>query len=178
MRIEVERGLPHLDKGVGPRARISFAPAGSLQTFGPSPVGRPSPTLRAPPRAEATRPAGQRPVFIRHRRRSAGCNRWPPPCQVPRYRAELSCRLAKAVAGDPLAVRCAGVRGAGSDDATGDDGEGASRCGQSRALQRLGAATLAISTACYARKSRFAVVQDAQRDDSSLARSRNPGNVG
>src|SRR5690349_23694160 len=26
MRIEVERGLPHLDKGVGPRVRISFAP--------------------------------------------------------------------------------------------------------------------------------------------------------
>jgi hypothetical protein len=30
MRIEVERGLPHLDKGVGPRVRISFAPAASL----------------------------------------------------------------------------------------------------------------------------------------------------
>jgi hypothetical protein len=29
MRIEVERGLPHLDKGVGPRVRISFAPAES-----------------------------------------------------------------------------------------------------------------------------------------------------
>src|SRR5271155_3848912 len=29
MRIEVERGLPHLDKGVGPRVRISFAPPAS-----------------------------------------------------------------------------------------------------------------------------------------------------
>ena len=27
-------------------------------------------------------------------------------------------------------------------------------------------------------QARFAVVQDAQREDSSLARSRNPGNVG
>src|SRR5277367_5912599 len=31
MRIEVERGLRHLDKGVGRRVRISFAPAGSQQ---------------------------------------------------------------------------------------------------------------------------------------------------
>src|SRR5271170_5213453 len=29
MRIEAERDLPHLDKGVGPRVRISFAPAAS-----------------------------------------------------------------------------------------------------------------------------------------------------
>jgi hypothetical protein len=36
MRIEVERGLPHLDKEVGPRVRISFAPAASLQPLSPS----------------------------------------------------------------------------------------------------------------------------------------------
>ena|ERR1700680_1329067 len=35
----------------------------------------------------------------------------------------------------------------------------------------------AISTACYARRPRFAVAQDAQRDNPGLATTRNPGNV-
>jgi hypothetical protein len=41
----------------GPTVRIRFPPAGSLQTFGPSRVGRPSPTLRAPPKG-GSHPAG------------------------------------------------------------------------------------------------------------------------
>jgi hypothetical protein len=41
------------------------------------------------------------------------------------------------------------------------------RCGQ-----------LAVLTACRARGARFAVAQDARRDDPGLATIRNPGNVG
>ena len=41
------------------------------------------------------------------------------------------------------------------------------RCGQ-----------LAVLTACRARGARFAVAQDARRDNPGLATIRNPGNVG
>ena len=41
------------------------------------------------------------------------------------------------------------------------------RCGQ-----------LAVLTACRARGARFAIAQDARRDDPDLATIRNPGNVG
>jgi hypothetical protein len=37
---------------------------------------------------------------------------------------------------------------------------------------------LAVSTAWYGRGARFAVAQDARRDDPRLAMTPNPGNVG
>ena len=37
---------------------------------------------------------------------------------------------------------------------------------------------LAVLTGCRARGARFAVAQDARRDDPGLATIRNPGNVG
>jgi hypothetical protein len=55
------------------------------------------------------------------------------------------------------------------------------RCALMRAEQHVSVprcGQLAVLTACRARGARFAVAQDARRDDPGLATIRNPGNVG
>ena len=59
-----------------------------------------------------------------------------------------------------------------------NDARGAPRCGQSNTFQRVGAVHWRFSTAWRARGARFAVAQDARRDDPGLKMTRNPGNVG
>jgi hypothetical protein len=103
-----------------------------------------------------------------------------PVCDLPDGRGRGA---AADVPGNPVADRpAAGTAGAGMTSAGGKCKKRRQpRCALMRAEQHVSVprcGQLAVLTACRACGARFAVAQDARRDDPGLATIRNPGNVG